>query len=81
MNYLLTKHNIDDVFRNFTENDSLTICKDFPEKYTPSIIRLLSFSEKPINIEYQYSKEKTPYKNINRIQKYISSSVQKFYIT
>ena len=33
MNYLLTKYNIDDVFRNFTENDSLTICKDFPYKY------------------------------------------------
>lgn len=69
MNYLLTKHNIDDVFRNFTENDSLTICKDFPEKYTPSIIRLLSFSEKPINIEYQYSKEKTPYKKYKSYSK------------
>ena len=62
MDYLLTKYNIDDVFRNFTENDSLIICKDFPEKYVPSIIKLLSFSEKPINIKYQYSKEKTPYK-------------------
>ena len=69
MDYLLTKYNIDDVFRNFTENDSLIICKDFPEKYVPSIIKLLSFSEKPINIEYRYSKEKTPYKKYKSYSK------------